>query len=306
MSHSAVKSKKPPLSKRLWHWVRHPGHAFKDDHPHDPSVYLTTDGEQLETQAAAPYHYTKPELEAAQLIWGHALIGPCSANELASITQWLDIDAHMQVAILGAGLGGLGLALSRICPSKITCFEQSDTLIALSPERKLSRLRSFDSITFKQELAYDRVIIDGFGHLGGAITPFLPIGAKLLSPKGKMLIRAYCLDHPDMSHDALYQKALKDGTFAAPLPSLNRLKSALRQLGLGITQYSDMQDIHAAAIEMRWTKGTDLLYSLGHKAADQPICVALLKQASMWQQKMQLMANGRFRAIEILVEKQES
>src|SRR3546814_4313968 len=69
-------------------------------------------------ESHVPGHYwgewTPESLRAAQMVWGHSLLGPCSPDELSLLAAWVKPRRGTRIALLGAGLGGFGLALSRI------------------------------------------------------------------------------------------------------------------------------------------------------------------------------------------------
>src|SRR3546814_8254097 len=89
------------------------------------------------------------------MVWGHSLLGPCSPDELSLLAAWVKPRRGTRIALLGAGLGGFGLALSRICHCHVTGFEQADVLLRLCPDRRNGHLRSLDSITVKTEHSFD-------------------------------------------------------------------------------------------------------------------------------------------------------
>src|SRR3546814_9702365 len=66
-------------------------------------------------ESHVPGHYwgewTPESLRAAQMVWGHSLLGPCSPDELSLLAAWVKPRRGTRIALLGAGLGGFGLAL---------------------------------------------------------------------------------------------------------------------------------------------------------------------------------------------------
>src|SRR3546814_4225882 len=73
------------------------------------------------------------------MVWGHSLLGPCSPDELSLLAAWVKPRRGTRIALLGAGLCGFGLALSRICHCHVTGFEQADVLLRLCPDRRNGR-----------------------------------------------------------------------------------------------------------------------------------------------------------------------
>src|SRR3546814_14922067 len=113
------------------------------------------------------------------MVWGHSLLGPCSPDELSLLAAWVKPRRGTRIALLGAGLGGFGLALSRICHCHVTGFEQADGLLRLCPDRRNGHLRSLDSITVQTEPTFEHVWIEGLGNRTCDIAPFLEPAVEL-------------------------------------------------------------------------------------------------------------------------------
>src|SRR3546814_2668565 len=120
-----------PLTRRLRDWWRGEVLTFTDRN-NSPSPQTPWGEAHIPAHSAGDWDIQG--LNAAQMIWGHSLLGPCSPDELASLADWLKPKRNSRIALLGAGLGGLGLALSRICSCRVVGFEQAD--------RKSTRLNS--------------------------------------------------------------------------------------------------------------------------------------------------------------------
>lgn len=239
-------------------------------------------------------------LKAAQMIWGHALLGPCSPDELAAIANWLQPRRHTRVALLGAGLGGFGLSLSRICHCPVTGFEQAEILLRLCPDRNQGHLRSLDSITVKTEHSFDHVVIDGHGHRAGDIIPLLQPASALASLRGSIMIRAYCVASRNVREATHHRHWAASEPVSPFVPTRAELVRQITRLGFAIVEEADVADIHVAAIDASWSPAIELIRLLNRKTNQKALIPALVNEAERWRERAEMIRKGDLAVVDML------
>lgn len=249
--------------------------------------------------ASSPGDWDATNLRAAQLIWGHALLGPCSSDELAALAGWLKPSRGTRIAVLGAGLGGLALALSRICRCRVTGFEQAEVLLRLCPDRNHGHLRSLESITIRTERSFDHAIVDGLGHRAGDIAPLMRPAAALVSRRGSVIVRAYHIADAETRSQRAYLRWHQSEPVNPHIPTRPELLRQIERTGFIVTDERAVPDLHVAAIETRWTPAVELVRLLHGKQNHQEVIPALIAEAERWRARAELIRGGRLSVIEL-------
>ena len=246
-----------------------------------------------------PGDWDSDGLRAAQMIWGHALLGPCSPDELAALAAWLKPRRSTRIALLGAGLGGFALALSRICRCRVTGFEQADMLLRLCPDLKHGHLRSLDSITVKTERSFDHVVVDGLGHRAGDIAPLLKPAAALVSPRGSIVIRAYHAVSAAARARPSHAVWRQSEPVHPHIPTRDELLRQIDRMGFAVRNERAVADVHVSGIEARWTSAVELIPLLHGKKNHQTLIPALITEAGRWQARAELIRAGEIGVLEL-------
>lgn len=284
-----------PLTRRLAAWWR--GAAGMRQHAPE------TPWGDPRVSAHNPGQWDAHALKAAQMIWGHSLLGPCSPDELAGIMAWLRPRRGMRIALLGAGLGGLGLAMSRISHCRVVGFEQADMLLSLCPDRNEGHLRSLDSITTRTERSFDHAVIDGLAHRAGDILPLVPPAAALVSLCGTILIRAYCVADEHIRRTERYQEWRQAEAVQPVVPTRNELRRQVEHAGFAALDEAEIGDIHVGAIDRAWATAVDLIRLLNGKPRQRIVIPVLLQQADLWRTRVEMIRAGDIKVIELLAKR---
>ncbi|API58582.1 hypothetical protein BSL82_04020 [Tardibacter chloracetimidivorans] len=261
-------------------------------------------------ESHVPGHYwgewTAESLRAAQMVWGHSLLGPCSPDELSLLAAWVKPRRGTRIALLGAGLGGFGLALSRICHCHVTGFEQADVLLRLCPDRRNGHLRSLDSITVKTEHSFDHVVIDGLGHRAGDIAPFLKPAAALASPRGWMIVRGYCVTDGAIRDGERHRRWVETEPARPRVPTRAELLRQVERIGFEIIDEADTADQHSAAIDACWAPAVDLIRLVSAKKRQRTLIPHLIEEADRWRERVEMIKAGDLAVVELLTKRASS
>lgn len=285
-----------PLGKRLLAWWRVGLPGFQSA---KPNRSMTPWGE---SHAPGGFwgDWTAESLRAAQMIWGHSLLGPCSPDELAGLAAWLKAKRGTRIALLGAGLGGFGLALSRICHCRVTGFEQAEVLLQLCPDRSNGHLRSLDSITVKTEHSFDHAVVDGLGHRAGDIAPLLKPAAALTSPRGSMIVRAYYVPNGEVRKSERHQHWAESEPARPHVPTRAELDRQIRHAGFEIVEETDAADQHSAAIDACWAPAVDLIRLVSSKKRQRALIPYLISEGDRWRERVEMIGTGELGVVELL------
>lgn len=288
-----------PFTNRLRAWWRgdiriFPDAAREGEHP------ASTPWGNAHVPTRNPGNWDSARLKAAQLIWGHSLLGPCSPDELASLAAWLHPQRNTRIALLGAGLGGFGLALSRVCHCKVVGFEQSEDLLELSPDRRQGHLRSLDSITVRTEHSFDHVVIDGLGHRAGDILELIKPAASLVSLRGSIVLRSYHVASDTIRESAAFRSWTAAEPVTPHIPTQSELLNRISHAGFDVLDCVETADIHVAAVDACWGAGVDLVRLLSSKPGQRALVPALVQEVELWHSRLELVRSGDLKVIELL------
>lgn len=285
-----------PLGRRLRAWWR--GDILSLLGSPNPQPANTPWGDP-HIPAPNPGHWDAESLKAAQMIWGHALLGPSSPDELAALAALVKPRRNTRIALMGAGLGGLSLALSRICHCRVTGFEQAEVLLRLCPDRNEGHLRALDSITVRTERSFDHAIIDGLGHRAGDVFPLLKPAAALISARGSMIVRAYCVTSEAVRTTESHQRWIAAEPVAPHVPTRAELDRTISRLGFEIVEEADVADMHVAAVDACWAPAVDLLRLLHCKPNQRNLVPALVAEAERWRERLEMIRAGEIAVVEL-------
>ncbi len=288
-----------PLASRLRAWWRGDNMLFGSVNGRRPK----SPWGDVHVPEGSPGNWEVSSLKAAQMIWGHSLLGPCSPDELATLAAWLRPGRSTRIALLGAGLGGLGMHLSRVCHCRVTGFEQAEVLLRLCPDRNQGHLRSLNSITVKTERSFDHVIVDGLGHRAGDIAPLLKPGAALTSLRGSMIVRAYCVVSQEIRSGDRHRRWVAAEPVAPHVPTYDELMRQIGRLGFAVIEEARTADVHVAAVDARWAPAVELIRLLHGKANQQALIPALVAQAERWRERMEMIREGDVAVVEVLAKR---
>lgn len=288
-----------PFTRRLRAW-------WRGDLPRMSAANVATPWGESHVPGQHWGDWDSQSLKAAQMVWGHSLLGTCSPDELALLAAWLKPKRGTRIALLGAGLGGFGLALSRICHCQVTGFEQADVLLRLCPDRNNGHLRSLDSITVRTEHSFDHVIVDGLGHRAGDIAPLLKPAAALTSQRGSIIIRAYCVRDEAVRRGDRHRRWVEAEPAHPHVPTRAELLRQIARAGFEVVEEADTADIHAAAIDACWAPTVDLIRLLNGKSRQRALIPHLVNEADRWRERVEMIHAGELSVVELVTRRANS
>ncbi|WP_343562314.1 class I SAM-dependent methyltransferase [Kiloniella sp. b19] len=248
-------------------------------------------------------------IQLLQELWGEGYSSPGEQEYILELIKPFGLDPAMNVADIGAGLGGSSRLMADKFGVWVNAFERETAMVekgmelstkaglakkapikGFSPEKQVFDERSFNCI-FSKEILYtykDR-------------TRLITDLCKALKSEGQFLFTDFVLQEPKNPKDTENERAAFDWNenefHDCDLWKVGDYTETMTENGLDVRISEDISPKYIDMVEGRWREFT--LGLQGKKIPDH-LADAIVVEAEMWTERVRLLKEGRIRLYRFL------
>ena len=300
-----------PLEKMAPHDFKRKFHAWWEGEVYTPlpesgdaSSETISAEESVAQEASTPAHIDADVLmmAVAQGIWGQGYLQPGSAKYYADITHSLSLAEEVELALLGAGIGGIARDIVSQSGCPIAAYENISAACA-EAERQVAQaafaekltLHAYDPETIElPEQAYDALASFERFSLIKEKQRLLKQVELSLRAGGYLLITDYVTTGAELEEESLSQMfppAMGD----AHLVSVEDYVTLISEAGFGLRVQEDITQDYLALIQGGATRWTKLMSGLenAESAMQAKIFQAVGDEHAFWTKRLEALQSGQ-------------
>jgi hypothetical protein len=260
----------------------------------ESSAAVMLPGESPPASARAPTRWPEERVMAVESLWGAGYASPGGDTETLRLTKPLGLNNNSTLLLLGGGLGGPALTITKNFKSWVSSFEADPVLAAAAEARRPAGDRGGrvtiaswerERPSFKARSANHALALEAMR--GAPPLPIIQSLAGALRPQAQIVMTELVAEKPAPAGDREFGAWCRLEDRLPSLPRLSEISSALEGQKFDVRVVEDISERHVSQTLEGWRAAVKSMEAGVRPAA--AAAAAFVNEAELWLLRLRLM-----------------